>query len=456
MLPLYLMAVLLCAVVLISASLCYRRQARLPCFAGPARGKRGLVIPQMHQLRHGGREHGASCSSCTAHHHAGETGSHIDVSTLRPFQIALWLLQNGNSPTEHPDTLLQVAEELLSRPDVDSLSLAMATWGLANAGVLDNNFFGSVAMLLTTRMVELETLPRAPEALSNTAAAYAKLFRSCDDPEITKKVSALMQAIAETAAKCHMDFALVHWVSLSRSLAAVGSTELPFGLAAPPSVAAAVHAQLNRLPEENVLFQSELGFKILQIDNFLSEQEVALLLEVASPFWQPSKIYDEAVSLRTSDTASLRGPSIAEANVVSIVMERAAALVGLEEGNCETLQMVRYQNEDQYYRAHYDLMDEGQHQQLLLGGQRVATVLIYLSSLPPDAGGETMFPEVPPKGLLVSPTFATAIVWPNVDPTGMPEMLSRHAALPLQGEDSAHVKVAVNCWLRAFPDASRL
>ena len=68
-----------------------------------------------------------------------------------------------------------------------------------------------------------------------------------------------------------------------------------------------------------------------------------------------------------------------------------------------------------------------------------ATVLVYLNDV--DEGGATRFPAL---GLEVAPRELQAVAWANVR--------ARHEALPTTGE----LKVAVNCWVRAFPGADAL
>ena len=53
------------------------------------------------------------------------------------------------------------------------------------------------------------------------------------------------------------------------------------------------------------------------------------------------------------------------------------------------MQVLRY-HRGQQYGAHYDVFDEDGKEEVL-GGDRVATVLMYLSHV--DHGGETVFPN---------------------------------------------------------------
>ncbi|CAE8620658.1 unnamed protein product [Polarella glacialis] len=451
------------------------------CFVGASQGSKLLM---------GGRQGRPQTASLPA-----------GISELRTTQISLWMLQHCEGPSFVPEQLAAAAQELLRRPDAEALSLAMGAWALATAGILQDEYFQKAGERFVDGIGQLESLPRAPEALANTAKAYAK-FRAmkksqsdhgehshgahdhgahsdheghdghshghgsdCTECEVAAAVvpRGIFEAIGKLASKRRGDFSLIEWVQLSQSFAWGSAPILPFGVAAPLPVAAVVHKRLSqRRGQEAVLFEqpkesSRSTFCVHRVPGFASEAEVSALLELAAPLWRPSQTYVGEPTLRTSDTASLRGGSSESASVVTEIMGRAAALVGLPPDHCETLQLVRYQSDAQYYKEHYDLLDD--QAQLLLGGQRVASVLVYLSSVPEGHGGETLFPEIA-GGLRVLPEAGVAIVWPNVDAAGEPEMLSRHAALPLTVagdlEGPRVTKFAVNCWIRAFPGACNL
>ena len=93
---------------------------------------------------------------------------------------------------------------------------------------------------------------------------------------------------------------------------------------------------------------------------------------------------------------------------------------------------------------HLDCLEEAG--QVLLGGQRVGTVLVYLNDV--DEGGATRFPAL---DLEVAPRELQAVAWANVRTDGVPDVRARHEALP-----TTATKAAVNCWVRAFPGADAL
>lgn len=88
------------------------------------------------------------------------------------------------------------------------------------------------------------------------------------------------------------------------------------------------------------------------------------------------------------------------------------------------------------YKKHVD-WGHGSDPSLFLAGQRVATVLVYLTDIPKSCvGGCTHFPQVTskeqPQGLRIVPVCGAACAWPNVSLDGMPLMETEHAAEALQ------------------------
>ena len=88
-----------------------------------------------------------------------------------------------------------------------------------------------------------------------------------------------------------------------------------------------------------------------------------------------------------------------------------------------TLQLVRYASPAAFYKPHLDCLEEAG--QVLLGGQRVGTVLVYLNDV--DEGGATRFPAL---GLEVAPRELQAVAWANVRADGVRTCARAHGARP--------------------------
>jgi len=145
-------------------------------------------------------------------------------------------------------------------------------------------------------------------------------------------------------------------------------------------------------------------------------------------------------ALRTSQSAVLSSPAHMDHPVTKSVRGWVASTLGVPMSYIEALQLVRY-NRGEQYGAHVD-WGQVQDASLWLGGQRTATALIYLNSMPEGCGGETVFPHL---GVSVTPRAGTAVLWPNVDAAGVPQQLVEHQAMPVLCDTT---KYAVNVWVR--------
>lgn len=142
---------------------------------------------------------------------------------------------------------------------------------------------------------------------------------------------------------------------------------------------------------------------------------------------------------RTSRGAMLqRG----ETELIARIEGRLAALTRWPVERGEGLQLLRYEKGNEY-RPHFDWFDPalpGPRKHLERGGQRLATIIMYLGEV--EQGGATAFPKL---GLQVQPKKGCAVFFANTDPYGVPEQKSLHAGEPvLKG-----VKVIATKWLRA-------
>jgi len=123
---------------------------------------------------------------------------------------------------------------------------------------------------------------------------------------------------------------------------------------------------------------------------------------------------------------------------------RIAALVAWPVTHGEGFQILRYEAGAEY-RAHLDTFDParpGSAAHLRRGGQRVATLVIFLTE--PEAGGGTRFAKA---GLEVCPQRGSAVYFACVDEDGTIDPLSLHAGMPVV----AGVKCVATKWLRQQP-----
>lgn len=187
--------------------------------------------------------------------------------------------------------------------------------------------------------------------------------------------------------------------------------------------------------------------RVVLFGNFLDETECDELIALAMPRLERSPVVggtdgaNQVHSHRTSRGAMLqRG----ESPLVARVEARIAAVLGWPVEHGEGLQILRYENGNEY-RPHFDWFDParpGPARHLERGGQRVATMILYLNDV--EQGGATTFPEA---GLAVQPRRGHALFFANTDAQGRPDPRSLHAGEPVtQG-----AKFIATKWLRERP-----
>lgn len=142
--------------------------------------------------------------------------------------------------------------------------------------------------------------------------------------------------------------------------------------------------------------------------------------------------------IRTSEGANF-GRS--EHPLIARIDARAAILMGLDEEHGEGLQAMRYGVGAEYV-PHYDYFppdDPGSKAHLASGGQRVATLIMYLNDV--EAGGETVFPRI---DFSYVPRRGQALYFEYTTPEGTLDPLSLHGGAPvLRGE-----KWILTKWMR--------
>lgn len=107
----------------------------------------------------------------------------------------------------------------------------------------------------------------------------------------------------------------------------------------------------------------------------------------------------------------------------------------------EGLQVMRYEPGGEY-KAHFDYFPpekKGSATHLARGGQRIATLLMYLNA--PTEGGETEFPDA---GITIVPKQGSAVYFEYMDAEGNLDAMTLHAGLPVK----AGVKWIATRWIR--------
>lgn len=182
--------------------------------------------------------------------------------------------------------------------------------------------------------------------------------------------------------------------------------------------------------------------RIVLFGSFMSDEECDELVRVATPRMARSTTVsnqpqgEEVHESRTSNGMFFQR---SENDIVRRIEARIARLLQWPLENGEGLQVLQYRPGGQYL-PHYDYFnpDEAGSQRILQrGGNRVATLLMYLND--PPKGGATTFPELQ---LAVAPKRGNAVFFSYPQPH--PDSGSLHGGAPvLEGEKWVATK-----WLR--------
>ncbi|KAJ4714122.1 Prolyl 4-hydroxylase alpha-like protein [Melia azedarach] len=179
--------------------------------------------------------------------------------------------------------------------------------------------------------------------------------------------------------------------------------------------------------------------------NFLSKEECEYLINLAKPTMRKSTVVDSETGkskdsrVRTSSGTFL---SRGRDKIIREIEKRIADFTFLPIEHGEGLQVLHYEA-GQKYEPHFDyFMDEYNTEN---GGQRMATVLMYLSDV--EEGGETVFPnakgnfsDVPwwnelsecgQKGLSVKPKMGDALLFWSMKPDASLDPSSLHGGCPV-------------------------
>jgi prolyl 4-hydroxylase len=174
--------------------------------------------------------------------------------------------------------------------------------------------------------------------------------------------------------------------------------------------------------------------RIILYENFMTTEECDQLIALSMPKLSQSTIVDtENGELRSHKDRVSRGTyfALSENPFISMLDQRVARLMQCPVENEEPLQILNYQVGGEY-KPHFDYFppeQTGSANHLKRGGQRVATLIMYLNTV--SEGGETIFPEL---NLKVAARKGSAIYFSYFE-NGTVDPLSLHAGSPiLQGE----------------------
>jgi len=180
------------------------------------------------------------------------------------------------------------------------------------------------------------------------------------------------------------------------------------------------------------------------LKDVLTDEECAHLIRLGQDKMKPSLTVDAETGEHIqvdSRTSSLTFLVLRADPIVAAIEEKISDLVNIPVENGEGLQLLRYQI-GQEYKPHFDAFDTktpGGLKAAQKGGQRVATILLYLSDV--EEGGETIFPEV---NLKVPARKRQGLLFYSLYDDGTVDPKSLHGGAPvIKGEKWVATK-----WLR--------
>ena len=187
--------------------------------------------------------------------------------------------------------------------------------------------------------------------------------------------------------------------------------------------------------------------RVVLFGNLLSDDECDLLISQSRDKLQRSSVvnastgaYDVHPHRTSSGTYFKRG----ENELLQRIEKRIAELVDCPIEQGEPIQVLHYEPGGEY-KPHYDYFDPahpGNKEVLAQGGQRIATLIMYLNDV--TRGGSTVFPEI---GLDVLPRKGHAVYFAYCDEAGALDARTLHGGSPVgSGEKWIATK-----WFRQQP-----
>ncbi len=189
--------------------------------------------------------------------------------------------------------------------------------------------------------------------------------------------------------------------------------------------------------------------RIILFGGLLSNEECDQLVALAEPKLTRSTVVNTATGAydvhpdRTSRGGHFqRG----ENELVRRIESRISDLISFPVDHGEPIQILHYVPGAEY-KPHFDYFDPthpGNEQVLAMGGQRVATLVMYLNDV--EAGGSTVFPEV---GIDVLPKKGNAVYFAYTTDDNQLDPRSLHGGSPVQAGE----KWIATKWIRQRPYA---
>jgi prolyl 4-hydroxylase len=187
------------------------------------------------------------------------------------------------------------------------------------------------------------------------------------------------------------------------------------------------------------IIHNHLHIPIYTIDDFLDNNLCELLISLVDPYMLPSTVVGDGGNRVISKNRSSSTIYLKKTDLPTIT-KKICKLLNKELDHLELPQVARY-NMQQEYKPHYDAFKiEDKLIYTKNGGQRIATVLIYLKDV--NDGGETDFPKL---NIKIKPRKGTALVFFPATTDGKLDENALHSALPAKKDNEKYI---VQIWVR--------
>ena len=184
--------------------------------------------------------------------------------------------------------------------------------------------------------------------------------------------------------------------------------------------------------------------RVVLYGNLLSEEECSQMIEASRRKLQRSTVVNAATGaydVHPDRTSSGTHFERHENELIARIESRIAELLDSPEENGEPIQVLHY-TPGAEYKPHHDYFDPaqpGNDKVLAMGGQRVATLIMYLNHV--EAGGSTVFPSL---GIDVLPRRGSAVYFAYCNDSGETDARTLHGGSPV----AAGEKWIATKWLR--------
>ena len=191
----------------------------------------------------------------------------------------------------------------------------------------------------------------------------------------------------------------------------------------------------------NILYVDKDDYDIIEIPNFLTNEECDKIIELSKGNMFSSKVYSQNEDLYDNKTRISEQCWLNDNDpFIKNITDKVKSHTNTHNNYFEELQVVNYQPGG-FFTPHYDACvgNKSKCERLNKEGPRYLTVLFYLNDN--FEGGETIFPKI---NKLVKPEKGKAVIFQNVDNNGIIITQALHGGEPVKNGE----KWIANKWIK--------